>query len=140
TYAEFSQGGNGVHLHYIYPGDPDTLSPVYAEGIEIKVFKGNASLRRRVSRCNALPVAVFTGSLPTKKVKKVKNFEGIQTERSIRRQIEQNLRKEVHANTKPSMDFIFKIVEDAYNAGVQYDISDLRPALFAFAAGSTNQA
>lgn len=140
TYAEFSQGGNGVHLHYIYPGDPDTLSPVYAEGIEIKVFKGNASLRRRVSRCNALPVAVFTGSLPVKKVKKVKNFEGIQTERSIRRQIEQNLRKEVHANTKPSMDFIFKIVEDAYNAGVQYDISDLRPALFAFAAGSTNQA
>lgn len=140
TYAEFSQGGNGVHLHYIYPGDPDTLSPVYAEGIEIKVFKGNASLRRRVSRCNALPVAVFTGSLPTKKVKKVKNFEGIQTERSIRRQIEQNLRKEVHANTKPSMDFIFKIVEDAYNAGVQYDISDFRPALFAFAAGSTNQA
>lgn len=140
TYAELSQGGNGVHLHYIYPGDPDTLSPVYAEGIEIKVFKGNASLRRRVSRCNALPVAVFTGSLPVKKVKKVKNFEGIQTERSIRRQIEQNLRKEVHANTKPSMDFIFKIVEDAYNAGVQYDISDLRPALFAFAAGSTNQA
>lgn len=140
TYAEFSQGGNGVHLHYIYPGDPDTLSPVYAEGIEIKVFKGNASLRRRASRCNALPVAVFTGSLPVKKVKKVKNFEGIQTERSIRRQIEQNLRKEVHANTKPSMDFIFKIVEDAYNAGVQYDISDLRPALFAFAAGSTNQA
>ena len=83
---------------------------------------------------------MFTGSLPVKKVKKVKNFEGIQTERSIRRQIEQNLRKEVHANTKPSMDFIFKIVEDAYNAGVQYDISDLRPALFAFAAGSTNQA
>lgn len=140
TYAELSQGGNGVHLHYIYPGDPDTLSPVYAEGIEIKVFKGNASLRRRVSRCNAIPVAAFTGSLPTKRAKKVKNFEGIQTERSIRKQIEQNLRKEVHANTKPSMDFIYKIVEDAYNAGVQYDISDLRPALFAFAAGSTNQA
>ena len=31
-----SQGGNGVHLHYIYIGDPEELSSMYDKDIEIK--------------------------------------------------------------------------------------------------------
>ena len=35
TYAEFSQGGNGVHLHYIDHGDVPKLSRDDAPGIEV---------------------------------------------------------------------------------------------------------
>ncbi len=66
TYAEFSKGGAGVHLHYIYDGDPEKLSRVYSEGIEIKVFTGNSALRRRLSKCNNIPVAHISSGLPLK--------------------------------------------------------------------------
>src|SRR5699024_7139716 len=39
TYAEVSKGGAGIHLHYIYNGgDPDELSRIYDEDVEVKVF------------------------------------------------------------------------------------------------------
>ena len=57
TYTEFSKGGCGVHLYYIYDGDIGKLSSVFGNGIEIKVFRGRAALRRRVSKCNDIPVA-----------------------------------------------------------------------------------
>ena len=47
TYCEVSKSGKGMHLHYIYSGDVKKLSPVYSKGIEVKVFKGNSSLRRK---------------------------------------------------------------------------------------------
>ena len=37
-----------------------------------------------------------------------------------------NLNKEFHPGTKPSIDFIHKILEDAYMSGLQYDVSDMR--------------
>lgn len=40
TYAEFSKSGKGVHLHYIYTGDPKKLSAIYADHIEVKVYSG----------------------------------------------------------------------------------------------------
>ena len=64
TYAELSKSGSGVHLHYIYTGDPDKLSRIYDEHIEIKVFKGNSSLRRKLSKCNSLPIATISSGLP----------------------------------------------------------------------------
>ena len=43
TYAELSKSGNGVHLHYEYTGpDLELLNPVYAEGIEVKVYSATA--------------------------------------------------------------------------------------------------
>ena len=57
TYSEFSKGGSGIHLHYIYDGDISKLNALYADGIEIKVFRGRAALRRRVSLCNNVPIA-----------------------------------------------------------------------------------
>ena len=62
----------------------------------------------------------------------------IRSEKELRRRIEKNLRKEVMGYTKPSMDLIAKILDDAYNSGLKYDVSDLYSDLMAFAIGSTN--
>lgn len=140
TYAELSKSGSGVHLHYIYTGDPTKLSRVYDDHIEIKVFTGKSSLRRRLSKCNNLPIATISSGLPLKGDKKIVNFEAIQSEKGLRTLIKRNLNKEIHPGTKPSVDFIYKILEDTYNNGLKYDVTDMRPAILAFAANSTNQA
>lgn len=139
TYAEFSKGGEGIHLHYIYDGDVESLSRVYSEGIEIKVFNGNSSLRRRLSLCNDISIAHISGGLPTKERKVISNST-IKSERSLRDLIVRNLKKEVHPNTKPSVDFIFKLLDEAYDSGIEYDVSDMHTAILAFAANSTNNA
>ena len=50
------------------------------------------------------------------------------------------MNKEIHPATKPSIDFIYKILEDAYSSDLNYDVTDMRNAVLAFAASSTNQA
>ena len=139
TYAEFSKSGGGIHLHYTYTGDPTDLSSVYSDGVEVKVFTGNTSLRRKLTKCNNLPIASISQGLPLKE-KKVINTEGIKSEKSLRHQIERNLRKEIHPGTKPSMDFIAKILDDAYNSGLAYDVTDMRQKIMVFANNSSNQA
>lgn len=138
TYAEFSKGGAGVHLHYIYDGNPTKLSRVYSDGIEIKVFNGNSSLRRRLSYCNDHEIAHISSGLPLKG-DKVINFTAVKSERGLRALVEKNLRKEVHPGTKPSVDFIYKILDDAYRGGLKYDLTDMRPAVLAFANNSSHQ-
>jgi hypothetical protein len=141
TYAELSKSKKGVHLHYEYSGDPHELAPVYSEGIEVKVYTGDASLRRMVSRCNAVPVATIHSGLPLKKKKeKMLKAKTISTEKGLRELIERNLRKEIHPGTKPSIDFIAHILEEAYEDKLKYDVTDLRPRILAFANNSTNQA
>lgn len=139
TYAELSKSGQGIHLHYIYSGDVSKLSRIYGEHIEIKVFTGGSSLRRKLSKCNDLPVNVISSGLPLKGDKMI-NFDGIKSEAALRTQIMRNLNKEIHAATKPSIDFIYKILDDAYNSELHYDVSDMRNAIIAFAANSTHQA
>lgn len=138
TYAEYSRGGAGVHLHYLYGGDPSELSRVYGEHIEIKVFVGDSSLRRRLTYCNDIPVATIESGLPLKE-KKMFSDETIKTEKSLRNLVARNLRKEIHPGTKPSMDFIKKILDDAYDSGLEYDLTDMKPSLLHFANNSTNQ-
>lgn len=138
TYAEFSKGGGGIHLHYIYSGDIDTLANVYAEGIEIKKPVGDASIRRKLTRCNNIPVTIINSGLPLKGVKMI-NFDSVQSEKGLRILIAKNLKKEIHPGTKPSIDFIHKILEDAYNSGLAFDVTDMRPDILAFANNSTNQ-
>ena len=140
TYAELSKSGSGVHLHYIYTGDPDKLSRIYDEHIEIKAFKGNSSLRRKLSKCNSLPIATISSGLPLKGDEKVVEFSVLTNEKALRTIIKKNLNKEYHSATKPSIDFIFKNLEDAYNSGMKYDVSDMHNAVLAFAMQSTNQA
>lgn len=139
TYAEVSKGGAGIHLHYIYTGDPTKLSRVYDENVEIKVFTGKSSLRRKLTRCNDLPIATISSGLPLKGEKMI-DFESTKNEKAIRTLIKKNLNKEYHPGTKPSIDFIYKILDDAYNDGTKYDVTDMKNAVLAFAAGSSHQA
>lgn len=140
TYAEFSKSGKGVHLHYIYTGDPKKLSAIYADHIEVKVYSGKSSLRRKLTKCNNLPIATISSGLPLKGEDKVVNFEAIKTEKGIRTLIKKNLKKEIHPGTKPSIDFIYKILDDAYKSDLNYDVSDMKSAVLSFAASSTHQA
>ena len=140
TYAELSKSGAGIHLHYIYDGDLSKLSRVYDEYIEVKIFTGKSSLRRKLSKCNNLPIAHINSGLPLKGETKMVNHETLKSERSLRTLIKRNLNKEIHPGTKPSVDFIYKILEDAYSQGLKYDVTDMRNAVLAFAANSTHQA
>lgn len=140
TYAELSKSGQGIHLHYIYGEDPAKLSRVYDDHIEVKVFNGKSSLRRKLTKCNNLPIATINSGLKLKGEKQVINFEGVKSEKGLRTQIKRNLNKEYHPATKPSIDFIYKILEDAYASDLHYDVTDMRNAVLAFAASSTHQA
>lgn len=140
TYAELSKSGQGIHLHYIYTGEPTQLSRVYDDHIEVKVFTGKSSLRRMLTKCNNLPIATISSGLPLKGENKMVNFEAIKSEKGLRTLIKRNLNKEIHPGTKPSVDFIYKILEDAYSSDLKYDVTDMRNTVLAFAANSTNQA
>lgn len=141
TYAECSKSGKGIHLHYIYDGDTAKLSRIYDKDIEIKVFTGNSSLRRRVTDCNDIPIATINSGLPLREEKpKMINFETVKNEKALRTLIRNNLKKEYHSNTKPSIDFIKQILDDAYSSGMHYDVRDLCRSVQAFARKSSNQA
>ena len=140
TYAEFSKSGAGVHLHYMYSGDASKLSRIYEDDIEIKVFTGKSSLRRQLTKCNNQPIATISSGLPLKGDDKLVNWDGIKNERMLRTMIKRNLAKEYHGATKPSVDYIAKLLDDAYASGIGYDVSDMKNDVFAFAANSTNNA
>lgn len=141
TYAELSKSGAGIHLHYIYDGDSTLLNRLYDKDIEIKVFTGKSSLRRKLTKCNDLPIAHISSGLPLKEGgKKVINIEGFKNEQSLRTTIKRNLEKEYHHDTRSSVDFINKLLNDAYASDKAYDVSDMRNAVYSFAAQSTNQA
>ncbi len=138
TYAELSKSGAGIHLHYIYDGDVDLLSRLYDKDIEIKVFKGNSSLRRCVTKCNDISIATINSGLPLKE-EKVVTDSIIKDEKHLRAKIIKALKKEVHPATKPNIDYICKVLDDAYNSGMKYDVSDMAPDIQLFALNSTHQ-
>ena len=140
TYAEVSKSGAGIHLHYLYSGNVSELSRIYSDGIEIKVFTGGSSLRRKLTLCNNLLIATISSGLPMKGVgKKMIDFLGFKNEKALRTIIKRNLEKEIHHDTRSSIDYIYKNLNDAYESGMKYDVSDMANAVFAFAAQSTNQ-
>ena len=141
TYAEISKSGSGVHLHYNYEGEVKELAQEYSPGVEVKTLLGDASLRRKLTKCNNIPVATISSGLPFKEKKQQMLHETtLKSEKGLRDLILRNLRKEIHPGTKPSIDFIHKILDDAYKSGMQYDVTDLRPRIMAFANNSSNQA
>lgn len=122
TYAELSKSGGGIHLHYIYTGDPSLLSRVYDKDIEIKVFSGNSSLRRKLTKCNEENIATISSGLPLKEgKKKVINITGFKNEQAIRTMIKKNIAKEFHGNTR--------------NLGAGYVSGVLAKVASAYAAG-----
>ena len=139
TYAELSKGGQGIHLHYIYTGDVKKLSRLYAKDIEVKVFTGNSSLRRKLTKCNDIPIATISSGLPFKEEKQMVNFEGFKNEKAIRTFIKRNLIKGYHPSTKSSIDYISYGLDMMYASGFKYDVSDMMQDVMAFAAASTHQ-
>ena len=141
SYAELSRSGGGVHIHYRYPGDPSELSRMVAPGVECKVYSGKSALRRRLTECTDHQglTEVEIGYLPVKEQPLIRQ-EVMQNEKSIRKLIERNLRKEIHPGTKPSIDFIMKVLTDAKESGMDYDVSDMRQKVLTFAMKSTHQA
>ena len=140
TYAEVSKSGAGIHLHYRYAGDVSELANEISSGIEVKVFRGKAALRRMGTLSNGLSVATISDGLPRKrKERDILTKKKMGSEKALRELIERNLRKEIHPGTKPSMDFIKKVLDDAYESGMEYDVENLRGAILAFAMGSTHQ-
>ena len=140
TYAELSKSGQGIHLHYIYTGDVSRLAHVYDDHIEVKVFTGKGSLRRKLTKCNDLPIATISSGLPLKGDDKLVNFDAVKSEKHLRTLIKRALCKEVHSATKPNIDFIDMILKKAYDNGLCYDVTDIRNDILAFGANSTNQA
>lgn len=138
TYCETSKSGSGLHLHYFYDGDASKLSSIFSPNIEVKVYKGDATLRRKLSLCNNVEIATISSGLPMKEEIKVVKKDVLLNEKGLRTFILRNMAKEYHAYTKPSIDFIKKGLDDAYASGMNYDVSDLYNAVLAFAAGSSN--
>ena len=140
TYAETSRSDAGIHLHYLYSGDVKELEQNYDEHIEVKVYTKGSALRRKLIRCNNEQIATLSSGLPIKeRIERVVDEQHVKTATGIRRMIIRNLNKEF-GSTTVSMNFIKKILDDAYESGVTYDMRDLRPAIMNFAANSTNQA
>lgn len=142
TYAELSKSGTGIHLHYIYLGDPEQLASIYDTNIEVKVFKGRSALRRKLTKCNNIPVASISSGLPLiKKVEKVVDFKTLENEKALDTYIRKCLNKEYspHA-TKPMIDYIYDALEKAYNNGMKYDMSKWYSDVMYFAQNSTHNA
>lgn len=142
TYAELSKSGAGIHLSYIYTGDVEKLENIYEKDIEIKVSLGKAALRRKLTKCNDLPITTISSGLPLKgDDKKLVDFEGFKNEENLKRAIIKQLAKSTHPSTKSSMDCIKWILDNTYEEGkISYDLTEMRPDIISFANQSTNQA
>jgi hypothetical protein len=142
TYTELSKSGSGVHLHYIYDGDVEKLASDYDTDIEVKVYRGKSSLRRKLSLCNNREIAHISTGLPEKEetFNVYSDIEVIHwNEHKMRTAVKGNLEKKYHTSTRPSVDFIVKIFDDAVKAGIKYDLRDMRQDILSFASSSTNQ-
>lgn len=137
TYAEFSRGGCGIHLEYFYTGDLDKVASVYAPGIEIKIFRGNAALRRRLSKCNNIPIRTLDSGLPVKE-EKMLDVKEIKDAVHLQNLIQKTIREKTGGGTKTAVDFIDHLLNEAYAQGFHYDLSEMYHEILVFAMNSTH--
>lgn len=140
TYVELSKSGTALHLHYIYNGDVTSLSSIYSDDIEVKVYTGDLSLRRKLVKCNDIPIATINSGLPTKSEvkKKMYNEAIVWDNKKLHTTIRRALNKEIHDYTKGNIDWIYERLTDAYDKGVQFDVSDMYTEIYAFACNASN--
>ena len=147
TYAELSKSGQGIHLHYIYDGNVNELNNLVDKHIEIKVYKGNASLRRIDKASNNLQPSHISSGLPLKERKDETMYEHVKeityTEKTLRKFVKRQLgmiegKEPSHPNTKPTIDFIAHEILKAFDMGREYDVTDLKHDVFLRAIRSTN--
>ena len=88
-----------------------------------------------------MEIAHINSGLPLKGVKNtVINFDAVKLEKALETTIKKCLMKEVHPDTTSNVDFIKKILDDAYASGKPYSIDPkLRQKVFIFASNSTHQ-
>lgn len=147
TYAELSNSGSALHLEYWYDGDVTKLSSLFDTDVEIKVFPNDKSLalRRRVSKCNNLPIAHISSGLPLKEKKGMINWDGVKDENHLRNLIKQAVEKNIRPygeepKTVTCIKYIRDILKDAQDSGMKYDLRDLSEKVYAFAANSHHNA
>lgn len=142
TYAELSKSGKGIHLHYIYKGDPEKLAPIYADHIEVKVFKGKSALRRMLTKCNGYSVSEISSGLPIVEGESKMISEIVyKNEKALETLIKTALNKgHKNSSTKQEIDLIFDSLENAYASGMDYDLSKWFNPIWDFASKSTHNA
>ena len=153
TYAELSKSGEGIHLHYIYTGDPSKLRSMYDDHIEVKVFSGKQSLRRKLTKCNNIPIATISSGLPLKGDKPMVNYKEVEDAVHLKNKLKQAIKwkdekkkplekrsKTPFQSTRQNVEYIYKVLNDAYNRGLYYDVSDLKPDIYELCSNSTNHA
>lgn len=140
TYAELSKSGAGIHLHYIYEGNVEELSRIFDDEVEVKVFTGKSSLRRKETGFNELPIATINSGLPLKGAKKMVNYEGFKDQQHLINFIKNCLMKKHHGHTTPEVQFIKDKLDEAYASGMSYDVSAMKQDIIDFADRSTHQA
>lgn len=145
TYSEVSKSGKGLHLHYIYDGNVNELTNI-SKDIEVKVYKGKSSLRRKVSLCNDKPLSTLSYGLPVKE-KEESVYSEVEhiayTDKSLHNFVKRQLgmiegKAPSHEHTKPTIDWIAHEINRAAEEGLQYDLNDLRHYVFMKALSSTN--
>jgi hypothetical protein len=143
TYSELSRNPNRIHIYAWYRGqlDANSVEKELGPNIELKVYSGNQSLRRKFTFSNGVSTI---GEIPADLIKRKEtnpmiDITQLADEKHLRSLIEKNLKKEIHGATAPSFDFIRKLIFDAYDSGLSYDITDLRQDIINFAGSSTNQ-
>ena len=141
TYAETSKSGSGLHLHYYYTGsDVKSLERRISPDVEVKVFVGKSSLRRRLIRCNREPIATLRPGLLKIKEEKMINFNEFKDAEHLRNFVKKCLAKAHHGSTKPEIDYMYDGLEKAYKMGMPYDLEDMKEAVWRFASGSSHNA
>lgn len=137
TYAEYSKSGEGIHLHYIYDGDTSLLTNLICENVEVKVFKGNASLRRKFTFSNNLPVAHISSGIPLKEKKESVTPVTIKDEQHLKNIVKKGLRGEYGSHIV-TIQFLDYIIKGCKERGMVYDLSSYYDDLLAYAAASTH--
>lgn len=139
TYAERSKSGAGIHLYYIYTGDPKKLQQNITDEIEIKIVNGKSAIRRKLTVCNDIPINTISSGLPLKgERKKMVDPWTVKSDQDFERFIKDCFQKKHHGNTMEEINFIYKVLEDKYNSGEPYDYTRYFNDINTFACASTN--
>jgi pSer/pThr/pTyr-binding forkhead associated (FHA) protein len=126
-FVEDMQSRNGTYINdnkltpmlacAINDGDVLKLKTKYAKDIEIKTDKGNQGCRRKLTRCNDLPMATLNvGSLPVEKGDKdVVTEQDIKDEKHLRNKIVYAIQKKGDiVSTAVGINYIYDVLDKAY--------------------------
>jgi len=125
------------HDNYVAQVRP--IDTIYEQSVFDQSYPDQPAQYGKVSGFPGKKIATIGSGLP-KKEKPMLDQRSIAHEKGLRDLIERNLRKEIHPGTKPSIDFISKILHDAYDGDLSYDVRDMRNKILTFALNSSNQA